>query len=229
MSNNNNNENSKKIIELKQSNRLKQTGLVTNSVYYIDTQNVKISLNHSTCADIIFTIDSKKWQNNLDTITKMAEENGIYDKESKQLLKNHLNDNHEHLVFTTAAVRGEESQEEDRKSLPQILVELVLRNCVKLFKDEFNEPHIIVTINDHYKTLPINSTKDTKTKSIVIEFDHKYYPKIKKIIGPININNWSKFSEKVVRELISPPIGFDRNRAILIKGNSDEGTEKNYD
>ena len=161
MSNNNNNDNSKKIIELKRSDRLKQTGLVTNSVYYIDTHNVKISLNHSTCADIIFTIDRKKWQNNLDTITEMAEENGIDDKESKQLLKNHLNDNHEHLVFPTAATdRGEESQEEEEhKSLPQILVELVLRNCVKLFKDEFNEPHIIVTINDHYKTLPINSTK----------------------------------------------------------------------
>ena len=161
MSNNNNNDNSKKIIELKQGDRIKQTGLVTNSVYYIDTHNVKISLNHTTCADIIFTIDRKKWQNNLNTITEMAEEYGIHDNELKQLLKNHLNDNHEVLVFTTAATdRGEESQEEEEdKSLPQILVELVLRNCVKLFKDEFNEPHIIVTINDHYKTLPINSTK----------------------------------------------------------------------
>jgi hypothetical protein len=60
MSNNNNKDNSKKNILLKQSDRLKQTGLVTNSVYYIDTNNVKISLNHTTCADIIFTIDRKK-------------------------------------------------------------------------------------------------------------------------------------------------------------------------
>lgn len=92
--NNNNNDNSKKNILLKKSDRLKQAGLVTNSVYYIDTHNVKISLNHTTCADIIFTIDRKKWQNNLDTITKMAEEYGIHDNELKLLLKNHLNDNH---------------------------------------------------------------------------------------------------------------------------------------
>ena len=39
------------------------------------------------------------------------------------------------------------------------MVELVLENHVKLFKDEFNVPHILVKINDHYETLPIDGTK----------------------------------------------------------------------
>ena len=39
------------------------------------------------------------------------------------------------------------------------MVELVLENHIKLFKDEFNVPYIIVIINNHYQTLPIDSTK----------------------------------------------------------------------
>jgi hypothetical protein len=88
MSNNNNN-NSKKIIHLKQNKQLQKSGLVTKSVYYIETLDIKISLNHVASTDIIFTIDHKKWQNNLDTIAEMAEENGITDNESKKLLKDH--------------------------------------------------------------------------------------------------------------------------------------------
>ena len=83
--NNNNNDNSfttRRIIHLKQSEALKQYGLVTDSVYYIDTNDVKISLNHAINSDIIFTIDKKKWQNNLNTIVEQAEDNGIDDKES---------------------------------------------------------------------------------------------------------------------------------------------------
>ena len=108
-SDNNNNENSK-IIKLKQSNELKQSGLVTNSLYYIDTHDVKISLNHQACTDIIFTIDRKKWQNNLDTIVEMAEENGIHDKESKHLLKKHLNDNHDEIITYLTATTNDDKE-----------------------------------------------------------------------------------------------------------------------
>jgi len=98
MNTNNNDNSTKKIIELKQSDQLKQNGLVTNSVYYIDTNDVRISLNHDACTDTIFTIDRKKWQNNLNTIAEMAEENGINDEESKRLLKSHLNDNYDEIL-----------------------------------------------------------------------------------------------------------------------------------
>jgi hypothetical protein len=99
---NNNNDYSKNIIKLKRSEALKQNGLVTDSVYYIDTNDVKISLNHDACTDIIFTIDKKKWQNNLNTIVEQAEDNGIYDHESKRLLISHLNDNHDEILTATA-------------------------------------------------------------------------------------------------------------------------------
>ena len=89
---------SKNIIKLKQSEALKQNGLVTDSVYYTDTNDVKISLNHAINSDIIFTIDKKKWQNNLNTIVEQAEDNGIFDKQSKRLLKSHLNDNHDEIL-----------------------------------------------------------------------------------------------------------------------------------
>ena len=163
--NNNNNDTSKKVIQLKRSDRVKQSGLVTDSVYYIDTHDVKISLNHKACADIIFTIDRKKWQNNLNTTTEMAEENGIHDKESKQLLKNHLNDNHDEILRLYNATANddhqelEEEEEGEHKSLSQILVELVLEDHIKLFKDEFNIPHILVMLQDHYEVLPIDSIK----------------------------------------------------------------------
>ena len=95
---NNNNDYSKNIIKLKQSEALKQNGLVTDSVYYIDTNDLKISLNHAINSDIIFTIDRKKWQNNLNTMVEQAEDNGIFDKKSKRLLISHLNDNHDEIL-----------------------------------------------------------------------------------------------------------------------------------
>jgi hypothetical protein len=51
--NKNNDIDSKNIIRLKQSKALQQSGLVIDSVYYIDTHDVKISLNHNAFTDII--------------------------------------------------------------------------------------------------------------------------------------------------------------------------------
>ena len=160
-SDNNNNENAK-VIELKQNEKIKRSGLVTKSRYYIDTHVVKITLNHDAAADIIFTADLKKWQNNLDIIDEMAEENGIHDKESKLLLKGHFNDNHDEIFIVSRnkeEQRLQEQEEEKSISLPQNLVELVLKNSKELFKDEFKVPHIQVVLNNQYRTLPIDSIK----------------------------------------------------------------------
>src|ERR687897_1217580 len=76
----------------------------------------------------------------------------------------------------------------------------------------------------HYKKLEISEKLkeldfitsfaiDTRTNSIVIEFKNVYDQQSKmkkKVIGPIDINNWTKFSDKVVKELVSPPIEIDR-------------------
>ena len=155
MSNNDNN--SKKVIQLKKSVQLKQSGLVTDSVYYIDTHDVKISLNHNACADIIFTIDSKKWQNNLNTIVEMAEENGINDKESKQLLQRHLNDNHDTiLTFSTSITNHDKNQEEvkEKKSKPKIITTF---KSSKMGKGDLYEAVFI-------KGLPVFIKYNDKTK-----------------------------------------------------------------
>ncbi len=79
-------------------------------------------------------------------------------------LKTLLNDN-ENLILadynngSKSTEEEEEEEKEERKFLPQILVELVLENSIELFKDEFKVPYIQVMLNNHYRTLPINSTK----------------------------------------------------------------------
>ena len=105
-----------KIIRLKQSEALKQNGLVIDSVYYTNTNDVKISLNHAVNADIIFTIDKKKWQNNFNTIVEQAEEYGIYNKELKQLLIRHLNDNHEEILTAAAFSNTTNNYDSDSNS-----------------------------------------------------------------------------------------------------------------
>ncbi len=134
--NNNNDSNSQKIIPLKRSDRLKQSGLVTNSVYYVDTHDVRISLNHNACADIIFTIDRKKWQNNLNTIAEMAEENGIHDKESKRLLQRHLNDNHDEILLET-------ENSDNAKELEDSKREFVTFKYSQMGKGELHEAVIV--------------------------------------------------------------------------------------
>jgi hypothetical protein len=110
------NNNSKNIIKLKKSEVLKQNGLVNDSVYYLNTNTVKISLNHAINSDIIFTIDKKKWQNNLNTIVAQAEDNGIYDHESKRLLISHLNDNHDEIlkaIYNNISITNEDSNNDN--------------------------------------------------------------------------------------------------------------------
>jgi hypothetical protein len=159
---NDKNNETKNIIKLKQSETLKHNGLVIDSVYYIDTNDIRISLNHAVNADIIFTVDRKKWQNNFNTIVEQAEDNGIFDKELKQLLIRHLNDNHDEILKACPNATNdkgfEEGDEEERISLPQKLVELALNNCM-LFKDEFGIPHTLVKIDDYYDVLPVETTK----------------------------------------------------------------------
>ncbi|MGH9982060.1 MAG: hypothetical protein ACRD6U_10965 [Nitrososphaeraceae archaeon] len=123
----NNNDNSKRIIHLKKSEELQSSGLVTDSVYYIDTHDIKISLNHNACADIIFTLDHKKWQKNLNTIEEMVEENGITEKETIRLLKYHLNDNHDE-IYNSITNEGsnnndtDDDDDDDNKSKKEVVV-----------------------------------------------------------------------------------------------------------
>jgi hypothetical protein len=85
-------EKNNKIKELYQSDKIKQSGLIKNGFYNIDTKNISISFNHAINEDIKFTAENK-WQNNHKLLLEEAELYGINDPESKLLLKIFLNDN----------------------------------------------------------------------------------------------------------------------------------------
>ncbi len=126
MSNNNtdtNGHNSKtneKIIHLKQNENSIARGLIRNApTYNIDTENVRIPLNHATNDDILFTIDKKKWQNNYKILFEQAEEYGIHDINDKLSLRSLLNDNEDLLLANynqESSQTKEEKEEEEEES-----------------------------------------------------------------------------------------------------------------
>jgi DNA replicative helicase MCM subunit Mcm2 (Cdc46/Mcm family) len=64
---------------------------------------------------------------------------------------------------------------------------------------------------------------DKITMSIVCEFNHKYPLNTRKVIGPIDIDNWTKFIEKTVKKkLKDPPVIIDDEDSQLIQGNLDQ-------
>jgi hypothetical protein len=192
--NNNNHANSTRIIQLDKSKLLKDSGLVIDSVYYIDTHNIKISLNHNACADIIFTLDCKKWQNNLNTIAEMAEENGVYDKKSKQLLQRHLNDNHDKiLTFSTNITNPDKNQEEveEEKSKRKIITTF---KYSKMGKVQLHEAVIVDGLPFFVKYNHI-----TRTFELVEKIEES-----SRILRPPNIEDYPS----------SPPYSFDSNKEL---------------
>lgn len=64
---------------------------------------------------------------------------------------------------------------------------------------------------------------DERTLSIVCEFNHSYPPNTRKVIGPIDIDDWTKFIEKTVkRKLAASPVVINSEHAELIQGNLDQ-------
>ena len=64
---------------------------------------------------------------------------------------------------------------------------------------------------------------DKRNISIICEFNHEYPPNTRKIIGPIDINDWTRFIDKVVKKkLAAPPIVIKNEHTELIQGNLDQ-------
>lgn len=64
---------------------------------------------------------------------------------------------------------------------------------------------------------------DERTLSIVCEFNHSYPPNTRKVIGPIDIDDWTKFIEKTVkRKLAAAPVVINNQHVELIQGNLDQ-------
>ncbi len=172
---NNDNQNNKNIIKIKLREDLDQKKIISEYYYHIPTKSIKLSLNskYQPPVNCIFKINIDEWDKNAWKINKILRPRGI-DPSEIQLCEMSLDDTWQEIWDTynnnnnsSRDYNNENQQEQDdqeqekeeRKFLPQILVELVLENHIKLFKDEFKIPHIQVKLNNHYKTLPIDSTK----------------------------------------------------------------------
>ena len=178
-SNNNSNQNNRNIINIKLREELDQKKIVSEFYYHIPTKSVKLSLNtiYQPPVNTTFRINIDEWDKNAWKINKILRPRGI-DPTHIQLLEMSLDDTWEEILNTyndntstitaVADYNNDEKKQQQQKqqqqdqgepSLAQILVELVLEKCIKLLKDEFNVPHIIVMINNYYHTLPIDSIK----------------------------------------------------------------------
>jgi hypothetical protein len=194
-----NNGNSQRIIHLKQSQNLIENGLVKYAVYEIDTNNIKISLNHDANSDIIFTIDKKKWQNNHKFLLDEAEEYGINGKEQRLLLKRLLNDN-ENLILAdynnkSSNKKSQQHQEEETTTehsggsgggdTAELLLDLFNEQEPQpvLFKDQFKVPHALVNIENHYQVLPIEDPKFRKYLTLL------YYDNLNEIPNSEAVRN----------------------------------------
>ena len=119
------NDNDKKIIDLKQSLKVRESGLIKNGFYNIDTENITISLNSTINSDIKFTVDKKKWQNNHKLLLDEVEQYGIHDNATQLLFKKFLNDN-ESKILTDYKVsensnEDPESEEEKDKTVTKVV------------------------------------------------------------------------------------------------------------
>ena len=63
---------------------------------------------------------------------------------------------------------------------------------------------------------------DERTVSIVCDFNHHYPQNTRKVIGPIDIDDWTKFEKTVKKKLAAPPVEIDSEHRELIQGNLDQ-------
>ncbi len=176
----NNKDNSEISLDL--TNELKKESIIQKFVKNTKENYIEIELNHKykESSIIIPTTVIKKKKNNegwnyfKESVRKELRDYGISREHINQIttvlsrnykLVSEINDNDDDNNNSTydnseqELVSEDQGEEEERKFLPQVLVELVLENSIKLFKDEFKVPHIQVILGDHYETLPIDSTK----------------------------------------------------------------------
>ena len=156
-------------IDLEISDKYKNKNIVQKFIKHKKNHYLKLELNHKyEKSTFIFETDNiDDWTKFHDRIDKECNRKGIKNNEDVILIHNVVDDNVELIRGLNERNSDDQQQqneeelneEEEHKSLAQILVELVLENHIQLLKDEFNVPHIIVMINNHYHTFPIDSTK----------------------------------------------------------------------
>lgn len=128
---------------------------MTEFYYDILTKNVKISLNHKYKEySVIFKIELDDWSKNYEKIDKIFRSKDIQEDDIEDI-KNNLNDYWKQILESNIQNDENNTNESPRSDY---LIRLFQESQSKLFKDEFDSPHALVKINDHYRVLPIRHT-----------------------------------------------------------------------
>lgn len=161
-------------IPLTHSERLKNEGIIHKFVKNTKENYIEIALNHKydESSIIISTaiIKSKKhgegWNDFKELVRKELQRYRICEEHINLILtvisRNYKivseRSNKNNSDFDNQQEEQDETDEKERISLPQELVEIALNNC-KLFKDEFGIPHALVKLDDYYDVLLVEGTK----------------------------------------------------------------------
>ena len=159
-------EGEQEIITLDPSKELENSKIVEDFIFEIRTKNFILDLNHEYKDKRVIWHYNKNWTIMKSSLIKECKKKGVKDEHIPHI-ENTVDLNYNNITATQENYynndndqqKQEQESEEERMSLSQKLVEPVLKNYIKLFKDEFNVPHIVVMINNYYQTLPIDSTK----------------------------------------------------------------------
>lgn len=193
MSNSDNNDNN--IIKIKLRDKLEQKNIVAQYKYHIPSKSIVISLNHKHTPPIntIFKINIDDWRKNAEQINKILKPRGVDPDDIRQLGMS-LDDCWESIYNTYCSSEEEKEKEGEETgqkgnakevSAAELLLELIQTQepAVVLFKDQFNVPHALINIYDHYEVLPIEDTKFRRYLSKL------YYDNLKEVPNSEAVRN----------------------------------------
>jgi len=208
MFNNNNTE----IINLKLRYNLKNKNIITEFYYHIPTKSVIIRLNHKyEPTNIIFKVDTNDWSNNGEKITKLLNSRGV-DQENIKLIVLTLDDNWNTIIdinFNNGHSNSDRTyvcrdisenltneNNDIEKSQANLLVKLFQEKSSSiLFKDQFNVPHTLVNIQDHYEVLPIEGTKLKRYLSKIYYDEYERVPNSEAVKNVVQLLESKAFFE----------------------------------
>jgi hypothetical protein len=144
-------------LELEQSDRLKQTHILSRGIFYTIDNSVSLLLNHEyDQKNIVITIDIRDWNKTHEVFESQLKRKGIKD-EHILLLSDLLDENH-HVIIT----QGKQPESEDegpKETVAQIALRLAGEQCHSIFMDQFGMPYAAIQVGDHIETVAMKSSR----------------------------------------------------------------------
>jgi hypothetical protein len=184
----NNNENE---IDLDIGEELKKKNIIQKFIKHKKHKYLKIELNHKyeKCTIILPTNNIENLPKFRKDLEKEFDRKAIQDNDDRRLIRNVIDNNHELIAGLNEnndnEQREEKTTEQKDNRTSEVLLDLFNEQDPQpvLFKDQFNVPHALVNINDHYEVLPIEDAKFRKYLSI------SYYDKLNEIPNTEAVRN----------------------------------------